>query len=100
MLQVLEQRDRALAEVQARLELASGERAALALQREAERIKSDAEVSLLRVQADHARRAGRLKTADELDAAIEIMLHPPLAKVTTQRTSRPARTRDGPRREE
>jgi hypothetical protein len=42
----------------------------LALQREVEAVKLATEIRLLRIQADHARRVGRARVADELDAAI------------------------------
>lgn len=50
---------------------------ALALQREIEKLKFDTEVSLLRVQAKHARAGGRTEVAARIEAAISDLLNPP-----------------------
>lgn len=50
---------------------------AVALQREIEKVKFDTEVSLLRVQAKHARAGGRADVAARIEAAISELLNPP-----------------------
>jgi hypothetical protein len=49
---------------------------AIALQRELERAKFEAEVSILRVQAKFAREGGRTALAEHLDAAIAQLTNP------------------------
>lgn len=51
---------------------------AVALQREAERIKFESELTVLRIQVAWAKREGRTQTARALEAAIEERLHPPV----------------------
>jgi len=50
---------------------------AIAVQREIERVKFEAEVSILRIQAKFARDGGRTALAEHLDAAIAQMTNPP-----------------------
>jgi len=54
----------------------------LQLQREIERVKEETELQILRVQADFARREGRLEQAAEIEAA--------LAEMTAPRSAAPA----------
>jgi hypothetical protein len=70
------ERDRVVA-LDARVRACTDRRQALALQREIESVKRDTEVTLLRIQATHARRAGRTALADRLEAAVAEMLAPP-----------------------
>lgn len=64
---------------------------ALALQREVEKLKFDTEVSLLRVQAKHARAAGRTEVATRIEAAVAELLNPPKLKAPA---ARPVPTRE------
>lgn len=84
-----------LAELRQRAARATTPDEALALQREIERVKFDTEVSLLRVQAKHARQAGRTEVASRIDAAISDLLNPP--KVTAP-AARPVPSRENPSR--
>jgi len=47
--------------------------------------KRETEARLLRIQADHARREGRLETAASLEAAIVSITTPPAARETSAR---------------
>lgn len=58
---------------------------AMALQREIEKLKFDTEVSLLRVQAKHARAAGRTEVATRIEAAISELVNPPKLKAPAAR---------------
>jgi hypothetical protein len=84
---VLDRQREALAALRTRFREAKDDRTALAVQREIDRVKRDSEISLLRVQADWARRAGRIEAASQIEAAIEQILHPkaPLAVGRVQR---------------
>jgi hypothetical protein len=66
---------------------------ALAIQREIERVKFDTEVSLLRVQAKHARQAGRTEVASRIESAIADLVNPskPVAPA-----ARPVPSRENP----
>jgi hypothetical protein len=66
-----------VAELRARADKASTPDEAVAIQREIERVKFDSEISLLRVQAKHARAAGRTQVATSIEAAINELLSPP-----------------------
>lgn len=66
---------------------------AMALQREIEKLKFDTEVSLLRVQAKHARAAGRTEVATRIEAAISELVNPPKLKAPAVR---PVPTRENP----
>lgn len=68
---------------------------AIALQREIEKVKFDTEVSLLRVQAKHARAGGRTEVAARIEAAISDLLNPP--KVAAP-AARPVPSRENPSR--
>jgi hypothetical protein len=61
--------------------------AAMAIQREIEHARAQTELGILRLQADHARKAGRTAVADGLDAAIRHLTQPP---VRLQPAARPA----------
>lgn len=50
---------------------------ALAVQREIERLKFETEIALLRVQARHARAAGRVEVATRIEVAIADLVNPP-----------------------
>lgn len=76
MLQVLQQEQDGLRRLQIRFQQAGDPQAALAIQREIESLKVDTELELLRIQADYARREGRLATAEKIENAIEQILHP------------------------
>lgn len=49
---------------------------AVVMQREAERVKFEAELQVLRIQVSWAKREGRASVARTLEAAIEARLHP------------------------
>ena len=66
---------------------------ALALQREIEKLKFDTEVSLLRVQAKHARAAGRTEVATRIEAAVTELLSPPKVMAPA---ARPVPSRENP----
>ncbi len=76
MQQVMDKEKEALAGLQARFAAARDAAAALAVQREIERLKVETEVALLRIQAGYARRAGQLEAAQRIEAAIEGILNP------------------------
>ena len=79
---VLDREAARLSELETGMETAAGESALLALQREIERVKEETELQILRVQADFARREGRLEQAAEIEAA--------LAEMTAPRSAAPA----------
>ena len=56
----------------------------LELERRLEAIKLETEVGLLRAQASHARREGRVEVAESLEASILLLLAPPPAGVPRQ----------------
>lgn len=68
---------------------------AIALQREIEKVKFDTEVSLLRVQAKHARAGGRTEVAARIEAAISELLNPPRIAAPA---ARPVPSRENPSR--
>ncbi len=68
---------------------------AIALLRAIEKVKFDTEVSLLRVQAKHARAGGRTEVAARIEAAISELLNPP--KVAAP-AARPVPSRENPSR--
>jgi hypothetical protein len=94
MMKVIESEQQALAALSLRFKRAGDARAALAVQREIERVKLETEVSLLRIQASYARREGRLKTAQEIEAAVETML-----RVQGLQPVPKSQARGGPQRE-
>jgi membrane-bound lytic murein transglycosylase B len=62
--------------------------AAIAIQREIARVKLDTEVAVLRVQAKHARAAGRADVATSLETAIQQILEPGAPPPATPRPTR------------
>ena len=72
----------------ARFRVAPDGAAALAVQREIEQLKVGTEISLLRIQADYARRAGRISQAAELEKVIT-ELQAPLARVAPASSNGP-----------
>jgi len=64
------------AELEARFRAATDERQALEVQREIETLARDTELRILRIQADHARQAGREAVAECVEAAIAEMMAP------------------------
>lgn len=84
-----------LAALRTRVAKASSPEEALALQREIEKLKFDTEVSLLRVQAKHARTAGRTEVATRIEAAISELVNPPKVKAPA---ARPVPSRENPSR--
>lgn len=76
-----------IAGLRVRLQQKPDHQAALALQREIEKVKLDTEVAILRIQADAARKAGHAALAERLEVAAKDLLTPPA--VTTLAT-RPA----------
>jgi hypothetical protein len=82
------QEERALvAELATRLTTATDDEAALTLHRAIEQAKADAELRILGIQADHARREGRLEAAVELEAAIAAFGKVEAAPVVEQRSA-------------
>ena len=79
---VLDHEAARLAELETGQKAAVEESALLELQREIERVKEETELQILRVQADFARREGRLEQAAEIEAA--------LAEMTAPRSAAPA----------
>jgi hypothetical protein len=77
-------------ELEARLVAASGDEAALAVMRAIEQAKQDTEIEVLRIQAEHARLAGRETQAQEIEAAITQMLEPGTTPTATVRPDPPA----------
>lgn len=69
--------DQKLAELRERAKSAATPDAALAVQREIERVKFDTEIALLRTQAKFARAAGRTEVAARIEAAVADLLNPP-----------------------
>lgn len=88
---VLDRQDAAVAVLQSELARTADPMAALAVQRRIEKVKQDAEVELLRVQATHARAAGKAALAAQLDAAIAELTAP---RAASEPVERPAPTRD------
>ena len=84
---ILDRQREALAALRTRFKDAKDDRTALAVQREIDRLKRDTEISLLRVQADWARRAGRVEGARRIEAEIGQIQNPkaPLAVGRVQR---------------
>jgi hypothetical protein len=67
-----------LATLRARFAETTDPSTALDLQRSIEKLKANTEIALLRIQATHARKAGRLELATRIDSAIQRILAPPL----------------------
>ncbi|MBI5168586.1 MAG: hypothetical protein HZA61_03770 [Candidatus Eisenbacteria bacterium] len=87
---VLDREDAQVAALQAELARTADPMAALAVQRRIEKVKQDSEVELLRVQATHARAAGKSALAAQLDAAIAELTAPRAAHEPVERPA-PAR---------
>jgi len=81
----LAQEHRAIQEILSELEAADDEDAAMELLARLHDVKRDTEVEILRIQARHARLAGREELAREIDAAIERLLAPPPTPVPQER---------------
>lgn len=62
--------------LQALFDVAATDDAALAIQREIERVKSETELEILQIQARHARAAGRVEEADRIEAAARQLTEP------------------------
>ncbi len=88
---VLDRQEAAVATLQTELARTADPMAALAVQRRIEKVKQDAEVELLRVQATHARAAGKAALAAQLDAAIAELTAP---RAVSEPVERPAPARD------
>jgi hypothetical protein len=88
-----EQREK-IAKLRAELALARGGARALELQRALSAAKRETELRLLRIQADYARREGRLEAAGNLEAAITAMTAPPASR---EPASRPTPSRESDR---
>ncbi len=88
---VLDREDAQVAALQAELARIADPMAALAVQRRIEKVKQDSEVELLRVQATHARAAGKSALAAQLDAAIAEMTAP---RAVSEPVERPAPSRE------
>lgn len=86
---VLDGERAALRPLNERFRAAKDPDAAIAIQREIARVKLDTEVAVLRVQAKHARAAGRADVAASLETAIQQILEP---SAPPPATPRPART--------
>jgi hypothetical protein len=76
-----------IAALEQRLAATKDRVAALALRREIEQVKIDAEIQVLALQAAHHRGNGRADLANQLDAVIRTMKNPPRA---FEPASRPA----------
>lgn len=74
---VLDAEHAQLATLRSRFKEAGSAAAALEIQRSVDKLKAETEISLLRIQSRHARKAGRLQLADRIDAAIQEILAPP-----------------------
>lgn len=66
---------------------------AMAIQREIEQIKTQTELGILRLQAEHARKQGKAAVAEGIEAAIRQMTQP---AQRLQPMSRPAPATDSP----
>lgn len=86
---VLDREGEQLAALEAERGKAADAQAALDVQRRIEKLKQQTEVDLLRVQAVHARRAGRIAVAERIDAAIVELTQP---RPRVEPANRPAPT--------
>jgi hypothetical protein len=80
-----------------RLDATRDSEAAMAIQREIEQVKVQTELSILRLQSEHARRSGKAALADRLDAAIREMQEPRPAPKPASRPAPGATTTPTPR---
>ena len=94
MFAALDEQRAKIGRVRAELAQARDGARAFELQRAISAAKQETEVRLLRIQADHARRDGRLEVAAKLDAALTAMTTPAPAR---EPEVRPAPRRDGAR---
>jgi hypothetical protein len=62
-----------VAALEIRLEAATSEEEIIGLIREIERVRMDAEIGVLTIQADCARHEGRIEQAQQIEAAIKKM---------------------------
>jgi hypothetical protein len=74
-----------VADLEARFAAAADEASALAIQKEIEQIKVETELSILRLQAEHARQEGRVEQAAQIEAAIAEMMNPRPAGIPIER---------------
>lgn len=79
----------AAADLQARIAAATDDEELAALQRELETLKKQTRVTILQLQADHAREQGRLEQAAEIEAAIETLRNPPRLPARTEESTGP-----------
>jgi hypothetical protein len=84
-----------LRRLHARFQQTSDPHAALAIQREIEALKVGTELELLRIQANHARREGRVEAAKRIETVIEQILNPVVPKAPAD-MSRPRPGHDAP----
>jgi len=75
----------ALAELQTQLDAATVESEILAVILEIEKVKTQAEIRILQIQADFARQEGNIEIAERIDAAIETIVTGPPAGVPQSR---------------
>lgn len=80
----------ALATLNARFQRASSLAEALSIQREIEQLKDGTEIALLRVQAKHARLAGRLDVARRIEEEVRILETPPPSPTIAVSRPRPS----------
>lgn len=74
-----------LRRLESEVKLAAGTDAALALQRQIAQVKQNTEIDLLRAQAKHARREGRLELAERIEADVREMLMTPEERAAAER---------------
>ncbi len=87
--QALEGERRTVDELAAALDAARDEDEAMAILRRIHEAKRGAQIEVLRIQARHARAAGRTEAAAGIDAAIERLLAPPPPPVAQERPAPP-----------
>jgi hypothetical protein len=75
----------AIAVLEQRIEATTDATDAIALQQEIESLRRQVEIQILGIQAHHARLAGRLEQAAEIEAAIEAMTAPPPEAIPVER---------------
>ena len=73
---VLDRQDASLTDLQSRLKTAPAERDALALLRQVDRVKRDAEVDILKIQRRYALEAEDLEAVARIDASIGQLTNP------------------------
>ncbi len=85
---VLETEQTQLAALQERFDGAADAGEALAIEREIEQLKVGTEFRILQIQAEHARIAGHIDQAIEIERAIEEMTNPPVQQAPRPRAAR------------